>query len=127
MATVKRARILLADHHDLILEGIRGILEPRYDIVGTVTNGRALFEAADRLKPDLIALDITMPMLNGIDAAVQIRKSCPQAKLLFVTTHVDSPRLEAALASGGGGYVLKSVGRDQLMEAVDSVLNGRVY
>ena len=124
---MKRARILLADDHKLTLEGIRAILEPHHEIIGTVTNGRALLEAALRLKPDLIALDITMPLLNGVDAAVQIKKSLPEAKLLFVTMHVSPAYLEAALDVGGTGYVLKSAAREELLEAVDSVLKGRIY
>jgi DNA-binding NarL/FixJ family response regulator len=79
------------------------------------------------LKPELIVLDITMPLLNGIDAAVQIKKSLPEAKLLFVTMHVSPAYLEAALEAGGTGYVLKSAAREQLLEAVDTVLKGRIY
>jgi DNA-binding NarL/FixJ family response regulator len=124
---MKRARILLADDHRLTLEGIRAILEPHHEIVGMVMDGRALLDAALRLKPDLIVLDITMPLLNGIDAAVQIKKSLPGVKLLFVTMHVNPAYLEAALNAGGTGYVLKSAAREELLEAINSVLNGRIY
>ena len=124
---MKRARILLADDHSLTLEGIRTVLEPHHEIVGTAADGRALLEAALRLKPELIVLDITMPLLNGIDAAVQIKKSLPETKLLFVTMHVNPAYLEAALDAGGTGYVLKSAARRELLEAVDSVLKGRIY
>ena len=124
---MKRARILLADDHTLTLEGIRAILEPHHEIVGMVMDGRALLDAALRLQPDLIILDITMPLLNGIDAAVQIKKSLPGVKLLFVTMHVNPAYLEAALNAGGTGYVLKSVAREELLEAINSVLNGRIY
>ena len=122
-----RTRILLADDHTLTLEGIRTVLEPHHDIVGMVTDGRALFDAALRLKPDLIVLDITMPLLNGIDAAVRIRKNLPGMKLLFITMHVNPAYLEAALNAGGTGYVLKSAAREELLDAVKSVLNGRIY
>ena len=124
---MKRARILLADDHPLTLEGIRAVLEPHHEIVGIVTDGRALVEVALRLKPDLVVLDITMPLLNGIDAAVQIRKSLPGVKLLFVTMHVNAAYLEAALDAGGTGYVLKSAAREGLLEAVNRVLNGQIY
>lgn len=124
---MKRARILLADDHGLTLEGIRAVLEPHYEIAGVVMDGRALFEAALRLKPDLIVLDITMPLLNGIDAATQIRKHLPHVKVLFVTMHVSPAYLEAALSAGGTGYVVKSAVREELLEAVQSVLNGRIY
>ena len=124
---MKRARLLLADDHTLMLEGIRAILEPHHEIVGEVTDGRALLDAAIRLKPDLIVLDITMPLLNGIDAAIQIKKALPDAKLLFVTMHVNPAYLEAALSAGGTGYVLKSAAREELLDAVQTVLEGRIY
>jgi DNA-binding NarL/FixJ family response regulator len=124
---MKRARILLADDHPLTLEGIRAVLEPHHEIVGTVTDGRALLDAALRLKPELIVLDITMPLLNGIDAAVQIKKSLPGVKLLFITMHVNPAYLEAALNAGGTGYVLKSAAREELLDAIKIVLNGRIY
>ena len=124
---MKRARILLADDHTLTLEGIRAVLEPHHEIVGMVTDGRALLDAALRLKPDLVVLDITMPLLNGVDAAVQIKKTLPGVKLLFVTMHVNPAYLEAALNAGGTGYVLKSAAREELLEAINSVLNGRIY
>ena len=124
---MKRARILLADDHTLTLEGICAVLEPHHEIVGMVMDGRALLDAALRLQPDLIVLDITMPLLNGIDAAVQIKKSLPGVKLLFVTMHVNPAYLEAVLNAGGTGYVLKSAAREELLEAINSVLNGRIY
>ncbi len=124
---MKSTRVLLADDHPLTLEGIRVFLEPHFESVGTVADGRALVEEALRLKPDLIILDITMPMLNGIDAAIQIRKSLPNVKLLFVTMHVDPAYLEAALNAGATGYVLKSAAREELLQAAKSVLNGMIY
>jgi DNA-binding NarL/FixJ family response regulator len=124
---MKRTRVLLADDHTLTLEGIRAVLEPHHEIVGMVTDGRALLDAALHLKPDLIVLDITMPLLNGIDAAVQIKKSLPGVKLLFVTMHVNPAYLEAALNTGATGYVLKSAAREELLDAIKSVLNGRIY
>ncbi len=124
---MKRPRVLVADDHPLTLEGIRAVLEPHLESVGTVSNGRELVEAALRTKPDLIVLDITMPQLNGIDAAIQIRKSLPSVKLLFITMHVSPAYLEAALSVGGVGYVLKSSAREELLKAADSVLKGRIY
>lgn len=122
-----RARILIADDHPLTLEGVRTVLERDHEIVGTVTNGRALLEFTERLKPDLVVLDISMPLLNGIDAAIQIGKMLPQTKLLFVTMHLSPPYLEAALDAGATGYVIKSSAREELLEAVASVLRGAVY
>lgn len=111
---MKPARILVADDHTLTLEGIRSVLEPHHEIIAAVSDGRALVEAALRLKPGLIVLDITMPLLNGIDAAIQIKKRLPGVKLLVVTMHVGPAYLEAALEAGATGYVLKSSAREQL-------------
>jgi DNA-binding NarL/FixJ family response regulator len=124
---MKRTRVLLADDHPLTLEGLRTFLEPHLEIVGTATDGRALVEAALRLQPDLIILDITMPLLNGVDAAIQIKKSLPAAKLLFVTMHVNPAYLEAALNAGATGYVLKSAAREELLDAIKTVMDGRIY
>ncbi len=124
---MKTTRVLLADDHPLTLEGIRVFLESHFESVGTVADGRALVEEALRLKPDLIILDITMPLLNGIDAAIRIRKTLPDVKLLFVTMHVDPAYLEAALGAGATGYVLKSAAREELLEAAKTVLSGMIY
>lgn len=124
---MKHPRILVADDHALTLESIRAALEGRYEIAGSVADGRALVEAALRLKPDLIITDITMPHLSGIDAARQIRMSLPGIKVLFVTMHSRSAYVRAAFEAGGTGYVLKSGIRDELLEAVRNVLNGRMY
>jgi len=122
-----RRRILLADDHPLMLEGIRAVLAPHHEIAGTMADGRALVEAALRLKPDLIVTDISLPLLNGIDAAIQIKKSLPGTKLLFVTMHSSPAYLNAALKAGGTGYVVKSAVREELLDAVQSVLSGRIY
>jgi len=124
---MKRPRILLADDHALMLEDIRAILAPHYEIVGAVADGRALVEAALRLRPDLIIVDITMPHLSGIEAARQIQTGPPEIKLLFVTMHSSSAYLTAAFQAGGTGYVLKSSVREELLGAVHSVLSDRAY
>jgi DNA-binding NarL/FixJ family response regulator len=124
---MKRTRVLFADDHPLTLEGLRAFLEPHLESVGTVTDGRALVEAALQLKPDLIILDITMPLLNGIDAAIQIRNSLPEVKLLFATMHANPAYLEAALNAGATGYVLKTAAREELLDAIQSVMSGRIY
>ena len=97
---MKRPRILLADDHALLHEGIRRVLAPHYKIAGAVEDGRALVEAALRLKPDLIISDITMPHLNGIDAAIQIKANLPGIKLLFVSAHSSSAHVTAAFEAG---------------------------
>ena len=124
---MKRVRILLADDHALTLMGMRAILEPHYEIVGTVSDGRTLVDAALRLHPQVIVMDIAMPLLNGIDAAVQIKKHLPEVKLLFVTMHDSPAYLVSALKAGASGYVLKSASSEELLEAIDSALNGSIY
>jgi DNA-binding NarL/FixJ family response regulator len=124
---MKQPRVLLADDHALMLDGFSNLLRPRYAVVGTVEDGKALVEAAVRLSPDLIILDITMPILNGIDAAREIRKRLPQVKLLFVTMHTGPTYLQAALEAGANGYALKSSGRNEILAAVEKVLAGSRY
>jgi DNA-binding NarL/FixJ family response regulator len=124
---MRPTRVLLADDHPLTLEGLRAFLDPHMEIVGTVADGRTLVDAALALKPDLIILDIAMPLLNGIDAAIQIRKALALVKLLFVTMHVNPTYLEAALAAGATGYVLKSAAREELLDAIRSVMESRIY
>lgn len=121
------ARLLLADDHALILEGFRNVLEPNHTVVGMVTDGRALVEAALSLEPDLVILDITMPLLNGIDAAREIKKHLPKMKLLFVTMHASPAYLQAALGAGATGYVLKSSAREEILVAVEKVLKGEFF
>jgi DNA-binding NarL/FixJ family response regulator len=124
---VQRPRVLLADDHPMVLEEIRSVLAWNCEIVETVADGCALVDAALGSKPDLIVMDITMPLLNGIDAAVQIKKILPEMKLLFVTMHASTAYLKAAFEAGATGYVLKSRLRDELPGAVQSVLSGRTY
>lgn len=124
---MERPQILLADDHALMLDGFCTLLEPRYEVVGTASDGRELIESAIRLRPDLIILDITMPILNGIDAGRAIRKHFPQVKLLFVTMHTSPTYMQAALEAGANGYVVKSSGRSEILTAVETVLNGSRY
>jgi DNA-binding NarL/FixJ family response regulator len=124
---MRRPRILLADDHALMLDGIRSLLKPGYTVAGTAPDGRSLVEAAIRLKPDLIILDVTMPQLNGIDAAREIRKHLPAVKLLFLTMHTKPTYLQAALETGANGYAVKSSGRKEILAAVAAVLRGKLY
>jgi DNA-binding NarL/FixJ family response regulator len=124
---MKHPRILLADDHGLLLDGFCNLLRPKYSVVGTAEDGKELVEAAIRLKPDLIILDITMPLLNGIDAAREIRKHLPPVKLLFVTMHTGPTYLKAALEVGANGYAVKSSSRKEILAAVETVLSGSLY
>lgn len=122
-----KPRILLADDHTLIIEGFRRILEGHYNLVGTATDGRALLDSAKGLQPDIIILDVSMPLLNGIDAAGQLKKLCPQAKLIFVTMHADTDYVRAAFEAGASAYVLKRSAVDELEQAIRAVLAGHSY
>ena len=124
---MSRPRILLADEHVLIQEGLRRMLEPQHNIVDAVSDGRSLVDAALRLKPDLIILDVTMPLLSGMEAARQIRKRLPRIKLLFLTGHANPAYLREALSAGATGYILKSSTREQILDAVKTVLAGQRY
>jgi DNA-binding NarL/FixJ family response regulator len=122
-----RARLLLADDHTLLLEGIRLMLEPEFELVGSVEDGQALLTAAKTLKPDVILLDISMPVLNGIDAAHQLRKILPSAKLIFLTMHADADYVTEAFRAGAAGYLLKRSAASELLTAIREVLNGNHY
>jgi DNA-binding NarL/FixJ family response regulator len=122
-----KPRILLADDHALVLEGFRRILESEYHLVGSVEDGRALLEATKALQPDIVILDISMPLLNGIDAAPQIRKLCPHAKLIFVTMHADTDYVRSAFEAGASAYVLKRSAVDELEQAIRAVMAGHSY
>jgi DNA-binding NarL/FixJ family response regulator len=124
---MKRARILLADDHSLILAGIRSLLERDFDVVGSLEDGRSLVEQALLQRPDLIILDIAMPLLNGIEAARHIKKEWPEAKLLFLTMHSDPFYLREALQAGAGGFLLKTSATEELPTAVRKVLRGETY
>lgn len=124
---MKNARILLGDDHSLILDGIRGMLASHYQVVGIADNGRALVEAALRLKPDLVVFDINMPILNGIDAAREIKKALPSVKLVCLSMHSNAIYLRKALEAGASAYVLKSGASEELLHAVEVVLRGESW
>jgi DNA-binding NarL/FixJ family response regulator len=122
-----KSRVLVADDHSLVAAGLRSMLEPTYDVVGVVDNGRAVVQAARRLNPDVILLDISMPELNGIEAARQLRKCVPSARLIFVTMHTDATVVAEALRAGCSGYVVKRSAPKELVTAIEEVLQGRTY
>ena len=124
---MKRPRIILADDHSVLLEGLRKLLESEFDLVGVVNDGRTLVSTARKLQPDLIIADISMPSLNGIEASRQIRKSCPSAKILILTMHADTAYVEEAFRAGVHGYVVKHAAAEELFSAIREVLRGRAY
>jgi DNA-binding NarL/FixJ family response regulator len=124
---MSRARILMADDHQMVAEGLRSLLEPAYELVGIVEDGRELVEAAQRLQPDVIVADITMPVLNGLDAIEQIRKMGCQAKVIFLTMHRDALYAARAMHAGASGFVLKHSACTELLTAIAEALAGRTY
>ena len=125
--TTIRPRVLIADDHSIVAEGLRSLLEKSYDVIGVVQDGRQLLVEARALKPDVIVLDIGMPLLNGLDAGEQLKASLPAAKFVFLTMKDDANLAAAALRLGPVGYVLKSAGASELLKAVSEVLRGRSY
>lgn len=124
---MKKPRVLLADDHTLVLEGFQKLLEEHCEVVGAVEDGRALLEMAAQRRPDLILLDISMPRLNGIDAAKKLKKLLPDAKLIFVTMHADAAYINEAFKAGATGYLLKRSASKELVQAIESVMGGDYY
>jgi len=122
-----KARILLGDDHPLILDGLRTALQTQYEVAGLATDGRALVQAAEKLKPDLVIVDISMPLLNGFEAAKQIKKSLPHTKVIFLSQHLNPAYLKQALRLGASGYVLKAGATEELQHAIEAVLRGKTY
>ncbi len=122
-----KARVLLGDDHALILDGIRASLQTQYDVIGTAKDGRALVDAANQTKPDIVVLDISMPILNGFEAAKNIKENLPNAKLIFLSQHLNPAYLKHALRLGASGYVLKSGATEELHQAIASALAGKTY
>lgn len=122
-----RPRVLIADDHSIVADGLRLLLEKSCDVIGMVQDGRQLLIEAPRLKPDVIVLDIGMPFLNGLDAAERLRSLLPKAKFVFLTMKDDPNLAAAALNLGAVGYVLKHSAVSELLKAVFEVLHGKSY
>jgi len=122
-----RARVLLADDHTIVTEGLKSILEPEFELVGTVQDGRAMLVAAEKLRPDVIVADITMPSLNGLDAVRLLKKKTARTKVVFLTMHRDADLATEAFRAGASGYLLKQSAGEELITAIHTVLQGRVY
>jgi len=125
--TMKKKRVLLADDHRIVLEGLRGLLESEFEVVGTVEDGRALVIEAGRLRPDLVVADISMPTLNGIDAARQIKKLDEGIRIVFLTMHADAGYAASAFEAGASGFVLKHSAPQELITALREAVWGRTY
>ena len=122
-----RPRILMADDHLMLLEAFKALLEPDFDVVGTVTDGRALLEEFSRLHPDVVLLDVAMPLLNGLDAGRQLKAQRRSVKLIYLTMNPDPDLAGEALRLGASGYVLKSSAAQELKQAIQEALRGRSY
>ena len=122
-----RPKVILADDHAVLREGLVRLLESRFDVVAAVGDGRALVAEVDRLRPDVVVLDVAMPLLNGIEAAAQIRSSLPSAKLVFLTQHSAKEYVQGAFSLGISGYLVKSAASAELINAIDEVLAGRRF
>ena len=124
---MSKPTVLLADDHRIMLEGLRTLLEPEFDLVGTVSDGRALLKAARVLDPDVVVLDISMPSLNGMEAARKLREFGLRARIVFLTMHPDTAYATRALDAGASGYVLKHSAPSELVTAIREALRGRTY
>lgn len=122
-----RPRVLLADDHAMLLDAFRRLLEPECEVVGSAPDGRELLELAADTRPDVIVLDISMPLLNGIDAGRQLRQSLPAVKLIFLTVHEDPDLAAEALRLGASAYLLKSCASSELFTAIRMALCGQPY
>jgi DNA-binding NarL/FixJ family response regulator len=124
---MNRPRVLIADDHQILAEGLRELLEPEFEVVGVVADGRELVAAARHHQPDVIVADITMPSLNGIDAVVQARAGGVAARVVFLTMHRDVAYARRAMEAGAAGFVLKHSAAAELVTAVREALRGRTY
>ena len=122
-----RPRILMADDHLMLLEAFKAMLQPDFDVVGTVTDGRALLEEFTRLNPDVVLLDVAMPLLNGLDAGRQLKAQRRSVKLVYLTMNPDPDLAGEALRLGASGYLLKSSAAQELKQAIQEALRGRSY
>ena len=122
-----RSRILIADDHNLVAELCKRLLETEFDVIGVVSNGRALVRAASKLRPDVVVLDIAMPVLNGLDAGRQLKELLPAVKLVYLTMNPDVEVAAEAFRRGASGYLLKTCAAVEMVLAVREVLRGKSY
>jgi len=124
---MSKVRILIADDHPGVPEMIEGILGPTFEVIGNVDNGKTLVETAIKLNPDVIITDISMPVLNGIEAAKQLKQSGSRAKIVFLTVHSDATFVDACMDAGASGYVVKRRRDTDLLPAIREVLSGGIF
>jgi DNA-binding NarL/FixJ family response regulator len=120
-------RLILADDHTILVEAFRKLLEPQYEVVGTVSDGRALLEIAPQLNPDVAIIDIGMPLMNGLEAGLRLKGLIPSVKLIFLTMNEDPDLAVEAMRSGASAYLLKSSAAEELLRAIHTALKGKSY
>lgn len=124
---MEKTTVLLADDHRIVLEGLKGLLVDEFEVVGMVEDGRALLDQVQQLRPDIIVVDVAMPLLNGIDAVKQIKKSGLDTKVVFLTMHRDAMYAKEAFEAGALGFVLKHSAPSELTKAIQEALKGNTY
>lgn len=125
---VQVCRLLLADDHDMMRHGLKSVLrEQGYEVVGEASHGHEAIKLCEKLDPDVAVLDIGMPLLNGIDAAREVLKSCPRTKIVLLTMHTEKSYVSASLKAGIKGYVLKNKAFSELVAAIEAVTSGEIY
>jgi DNA-binding NarL/FixJ family response regulator len=124
---MQRTRVILADDHKLILDALKNLIEPEFQVVGTFGDGHALVEGAPELKPHVIVLDVGMPTMNGISAGQRLRQSLPNVKLIYLTMNQDPDLAAEAFRLGAKGYLLKSSAGSELVDAIHTVVRGGSY
>jgi DNA-binding NarL/FixJ family response regulator len=124
---MKRTRIILADDHILILEAIKKMLEPEFEVVGTFADGLALLQGAQKLDPDVVVLDVHMPQMNGLNAGQRLKQIMPKIKLVYLTMSLDQDLAAEAFRLGASGYLLKSSAASELVQAIRETSRGRPY
>src|SRR5215475_7294285 len=125
--SMRRARVLLADDHTVVAQGLASLLWEEFELVGIVGDGQALLDTAQRLQPDVIVADMAMPVMDGLEALHQLKAARINAKVIFLTMHADAQLATAALRAGASGYVLKHSAGEELITAIQKVLQGRTY
>lgn len=124
---MNRIRIVLADDHVLLMDTVRVLLEPHYDVVGTFPDGEALLASAESLQPDVVVLDLHMPKMNGLLACAKLKKLLPKTKVVFLTMNQDPETAGEAFRSGASGYVLKTLAASDLLAAINEVAHGGYF
>ena len=122
MTETRRARVLLADDHTIVAEGLMSLLKEQYDLVGTVSDGQQLIDAARKLRPDVIVTDLSMPVLSGLDALRRLKAERVEGRVIILTMHADARVATEAFRAGTSGFLLKQAAGEELITAIEDVL-----